>query len=54
MLNSIIEVLKWIWFLITLPYFLIKGDHLGGAGGLESEFEDYQEENNTNIIKDNV
>jgi hypothetical protein len=34
------ETLEWTWFIITLPYIMIFTDKmLGGAGGLESEFE---------------
>ena len=34
------EILELIWFIITLPYIIIFTDKmLGGAGGIESEFE---------------
>ena len=38
------EFFGWIWFIICLPYHLVFDKTLlGGAGGLESEFEDYKE-----------
>lgn len=44
MVERIKETFKFIWFVIKIPYILLFDPTIkGGAGGLESEFENYEE-----------